>query len=332
MKRLYALIAILLVFLGFAYVKENDPNQAADRKHTPTVGILQLMSQPALDTIHHGIIQGLKDGGFTPGKNVKIDYQNAENDQSNMMTMSNRFVNEGADAMIGIATPSAQALANSSSKIPIILGAVTDPKGAGLVTNNTKPGGNVTGVSDQAPLAEQLALIRRVMPHLKTLGIMYTSSDDSAVEQYKQFKVLCKQAGIPLKAYSISNTNDVQQVSQQMVRSVDAVYVPTDNTIASAMQTLVQNANTANVPVFPAVDSMVKDGGLATYSVDQYKLGVLTGKMTAKILKGQKPATTPIRFVRHGKLIINMKEAKQLGITFPASVIKEAKAKGEIVK
>jgi putative ABC transport system substrate-binding protein len=331
MKRLYALIAVILVFLGFAFVQEGGDNKTA-RVGKPTVGILQLMSHPALDAIHHGILHGLKEKGYTPGKYVKIDFQNAQNDQSNLMTMSNRFVNENADAVIGIATPSAQALANATSKIPIVLGAVTDPKGAGLVKNNKRPGHNITGVSDQAPLKEQLGLIKKVMPNMKTLGIFYTSSDDSAVAQYKQFKALCAQENITLKAYSISNTNDVDQVSQQMVSGVDAVYVPTDNTVASAMQTLVKNANAAKVPVFPAVDTMVKSGGLATYSINQYKLGVITGEMTADILDGKKPATTPIHYIKHGDLILNQQEAKKLGITFPASLVKEAQQKGEIIK
>lgn len=331
MKRLYALIAIILVFLGFAYVDEGGVGKPA-KTAKPTVGILQLMSHPALDAIHRGIIHGLAENGYHAGKNVKIDFQNAQNDQSNLMTMSNRFVNEDADAVIGIATPSAQALANATSKIPIVLGAVTDPKGAGLVKNNQRPGHNITGVSDQAPLKEQLGLIKKVMPKMKTLGIFYTSSDDSASAQYKQFKVLCAQEHITLKAYSISNTNDVDQVSQQMVQNVDAVYVPTDNTVASAMQTLVKNANSAKVPVFPAVDTMVKSGGLATYSINQYKLGVITGQMTADILKDKKPATTPIHYIKHGDLILNLPEAKKLGITFPSALIKEAQQKGEIIK
>lgn len=332
MKRLYGLIAIILVFLGFAFVQEQGSPTGQQKGGKPTVGILQLMSHPALDAIHRGILKGLDDSGYKPGKDVTIDFQNAQNDQSNLQTMSNRFVTEGANVSIGIATPSAQALANASSKMPIILGAVTDPKGAGLVKNNNHPGDNITGVSDQAPLAQQLGLIKRLMPNMKTLGIMYTSSDDSAVTQYKQFKALCKRENVQLKAYSISNTNDVQQVSQQMVQNVDAVYVPTDNTVASAMQTLANNATAAKVPVFPAVDTMVKDGGLATYSINQYKLGVETGKMAARVLKGEKPGDMPIDFFKHGDLTLNLSVAKKLGITFPASMIKEAQTKGEIFK
>ncbi len=200
MKRLYGLIAIILVFLGFAFVQEQTSSTGRPSAGKPTVGILQLMSHPALDAIHHGIIKGLADDGFKADRDVKIDFQNAQNDQSNLQTMSNRFVTEGANVAVGIATPSAQALANASSKMPIVLGAVTDPKGAGLVKNNQHPGANITGVSDQAPLAQQLGLIKRLMPHMKTLGIMYTSSDDSAVTQYKEFKALCDREHVALKA------------------------------------------------------------------------------------------------------------------------------------
>ncbi|MSE22155.1 peptide ABC transporter substrate-binding protein, partial [Lactobacillus parabuchneri] len=156
---------------------------------------------------------------------------------------------------------------------------------------------------------------------------------DSAVAQYKMFVKICKQENVRLKAYSIANTNDLTQVAEQAVRSVDAIYVPTDNTIAGAMQTLVGAANNAKVPVFPAVDTMVKQGGVATYGIDQYKLGVATGKMSGQILKGKKkPATTPIKFFRYGKLIINEKQAHKLGIKVPAALLKKAQEKGELIK
>ncbi|GAB6093305.1 tryptophan ABC transporter substrate-binding protein [Furfurilactobacillus curtus] len=331
MKRMYGLITILLIFLGVAYFQGS--NQQATKQKIPTVGILQLLSHPALDTINRGIDDSLKAHGYIPGKTIHIDFQNAQGDQSNLQSMSARFVHEHVDAAVGIATPSAQALANATDNIPIVLGAVTDPKGAKLVANNEHPGGNITGVSDQAPLKEQLGLIKQLTPHLRTLGIIYTSSDDSATAQAKQFTALCKKEHIKLKAYTIASTNDVNQVSQTMANEVDAVYVPTDNTMASAMQTLVANTNAKKIPVFPAVDTMVKQGGLATYSVNQYKLGRLTGDMTVAILKHKsKPATTPIEFVRHGDLTINLATAQKLGITIPQSLINEAKQKGELYK
>ncbi|WP_412989123.1 tryptophan ABC transporter substrate-binding protein [Pediococcus siamensis] len=330
MKRLITFVTAIILFLGFAFFRGNSTKTT--KAKIPTVGILQLMNQPALAQIQKGVIAGLKSEGYVKGKTIKIDYQNAQGNQSNLKSMSEKFANENADLMIGITTPSSQALADVTQKTPIVLGAVTDPKGAGLVKNEQQPEGNITGVSDQAPLKEQLDLVLKLMPNLKTLGIIYTSSDNSAVTQYKLFKQLCEKAHVTLKAYSIANSNDLNQVSQTMLNNVDAVYVPTDNTIAGAMQTLVKNANNANIPVFPAVDSMVKQGGVATYSVNQYKLGVMTGKMAGKLLKGKKVRNTPVEYVKHGDLTINLKQAQKLGIHIPESLIKTAKAKGELFK
>lgn len=326
MKKVLAAFAAIYLFLAAALFINIKP--AAQKSKEVRVGVLTLMRHPALDEIYRGYKAGLAKSGYK----VKIDYQNANNDQSNLKTMAEKLVNNQDQVLFGITTPSSQALANATKKKPIVLGAVTDPKGAGLVKNNKRPGGNITGVSDRAPIKQQLKLIQRFLPKLKTLGIIYTSSGSSAVSGYKQIVSYCKQMGINYKAYSISNSNDLNQVSQQMLTKVDAVIVPTDNTIAGAMQTLVKNANAAKKPVFPAAGTMVKDGGLATYSVDQYQLGLIGAKMTVQILKGKKPGDMAIRYVEHGTPYLNLKEAKKLGIKVPASFLKEAKSKGTIYK
>ncbi len=326
MKKVLAAFAAIYLFLAAALFINIKP--AAQKSKEVRVGVLTLMRHPALDEIYRGYKAGLAKSGYK----VKIDYQNANNDQSNLKTMAEKLVNSQDQVLFGITTPSSQALANATKKKPIVLGAVTDPKGAGLVKNNKRPGGNITGVSDRAPIKQQLKLIQRFLPKLQTLGIIYTSSDSSAVSGYKEIVSYCKQMGINYKAYSISNSNDLNQVSQQMLTQVDAVIVPTDNTIAGAMQTLVKNANAAKKPVFPAAGTMVKDGGLATYSVDQYQLGLIGSKMTVQILKGKKPGDMAIRYVEHGTPYLNLKEAKKLGIKVPASFLKEAKSKGTIYK
>lgn len=326
MKKVLAAFAAIYLFLAAALFINIKP--AAQKSKEVRVGVLTLMRHPALDEIYRGYKAGLAKSGYK----VKIDYQNANNDQSNLKTMAEKLVNSQDQVLFGITTPSSQALANATKKKPIVLGAVTDPKGAGLVKNNKRPGGNITGVSDRAPIKQQLKLIQRFLPKLQTLGIIYTSSDSSAVSGYKQIVSYCKQMGINYKAYSISNSNDLNQVSQQMLTKVDAVIVPTDNTIAGAMQTLVKNANAAKKPVFPAAGTMVKDGGLATYSVDQYQLGLIGAKMTVQILQGKKPGDMAIRYVEHGTPYLNLKEAKKLGIKVPASFLKEAKSKGTIYK
>ncbi|MGO1779798.1 MAG: tryptophan ABC transporter substrate-binding protein [Lactobacillus delbrueckii] len=326
MKKVLAAFAAIYLFLAAALFINIKP--AAQKSKEVRVGVLTLMRHPALDEIYRGYKAGLAKSGYK----VKIDYQNANNDQSNLKTMAEKLVNSQDQVLFGITTPSSQALANATKKKPIVLGAVTDPKGAGLVKNNKRPGGNITGVSDRAPIKQQLKLIQRFLPRLKTLGIIYTSSDSSAVSGYKQIVSYCKQMGINYKAYSISNSNDLNQVFQQMQTQVDAVIVPTDNTIAGAMQTLVKNANAAEKPVFPAAGTMVKDGGLATYSVDQYQLGLIGAKMTVQILQGKKPGNMAIRYVEHGTPYLNLKEAKKLGTKVPASFLKEAKSKGIIYK
>ena len=326
MKKVLAAFAAIYLFLAATLFINIKP--AAQKSKEVRVGVLTLMRHPALDEIYRGYKAGLAKSGYK----VKIDYQNANNDQSNLKTMAEKLVNSQDQVLFGITTPSSQALANATKKKPIVLGAVTDPKGAGLVKNNKRPGGNITGVSDRAPIKQQLKLIQRFLPRLKTLGIIYTSSDSSAVSGYKQIVSYCKQMGINYKAYSISNSNDLNQVSQQMLTQVDGVIVPTDNTIAGAMQTLVKNANAAKKPVFPAAGTMVKDGGLATYSVDQYQLGLIGAKMTVQILQGKKPGNMAIRYVEHGTPYLNLKEAKKLGTKVPSSFLKEAKSKGTIYK
>ncbi len=326
MKKVLVAFAAIYLFLAAALFINIKP--AAQKSKEVRVGVLTLMRHPALDEIYRGYKAGLAKSGYK----VKIDYQNANNDQSNLKTMAEKLVNSQDQVLFGITTPSSQALANATKKKPIVLGAVTDPKGAGLVKNNKRPGGNITGVSDRVPIKQQLKLIQRFLPRLKTLGIIYTSSDSSAVSGYKQIVSYCKQMGINYKAYSISNSNDLNQVSQQMLTRVDAVIVPTDNTIAGAMQTLVKNANAAKKPVFPAAGTMVKDGGLATYSVDQYQLGLIGAKMTVQILQGKKPGNMAIRYVEHGTPYLNLKEAKKLGTKVPSSFLKEAKSKGTIYK
>ncbi len=330
MKRLIATIIALAVFLGVAFNVEKKQEESKNKM--PTVAILQTLSHPALDQIHQGIVDGLKEEGFVNGKTMKIDYQNAQGDQSNLKTMSDRFVQEKASVLIGIATPAVQSLANENSKIPITMGAVSDPVGTGLVKTLEKPGGTVSGVMHKEPVAAQMKLIREFMPDLKNIGVIYTSSDDSSIAEYKEFKKLAEKAGITVKTYTITSTNDIDQVSATMASEVQAVYVPSDNTVASGFSTLVKNTNAKNIPIFPGVDSMIKGGGVATVSVSQYELGKLTGKMAAQELRGKNPATMPVETVKKGSTVINQKQADKLGLKVPASAIKQANEKGEIIK
>ncbi|NVY96437.1 ABC transporter substrate-binding protein [Lactobacillus sp. DCY120] len=329
MKRMYTVIALLLLCLGIGYFQKG--NQPANKISKPRVGVLTLMHHPALDQIYAGFRKQMAREGYRDGKNVTIAYQNAQGDQSNLQMMAHKLVSDRADVLFGITTPASQALANSTTKIPVVLGAVTNPQGAGLVKNNQRPGANITGVSDRAPIKEQFRLILKFLPHVKTLGIIYTSNDNSAVTEEAEFVKEAKRHNVELKAYSIANSNDLNQVSQQMLTEVEGVIVTTDNTVAGAMQTLVKNADAVHKPIFPAVDTMVKQGGVAAYSINQYRLGEESGKLTAAILRGdKKPATTAIRYLKHGEPVLNLKQAQKLGLKIPADFQKEAETSGKV--
>ena len=327
MKRLIGTIIALFAFLVAAFVFENN-KQTAEQKR-PTVGILQTLSHPALDQIHQGIIQGLKDEGYVENKNVKIDFQNAQGDQSNLKSMSDHFKQENAALTIGIATPAVQSLANQAGSVPVIMGAVSDPIGAHLVKSMTRPGGKVTGVQ---PIPAQLKLLQTILPKAKKIGVIYTSSDDSSTAEYHEFKKLAEAQGITVRPYTITSTNDIEQVAQTMAGKVQAVYVPTDNTVASGIATLLKATNAAKIPVFPAADTMVKSGGLATRCVSQFDMGVLTGKMAGQILKGKNLATTPVKRVTSYETVINQKAADELNIHIPNQVLQAVHKKGRIIK
>ena len=218
MKRLIAAISALVIFLGYAFFYESKQETKQEK---PTVAILQLMTHPALDSIHHGIVDALKENGYVPGKTIKLDYQNAEGDQSSLKTMSDRFKNENSAVMIGIATPAAQSLANvANGKTPVVMGAISDPIGAGLVKNIKHPGANITGVIHKEPVKQQVKLIKTIMPNVKVIGGLHTSSDDSSTAEFKEFKQLAEKEGIKVKDYTITSTNDIDQVSSTMASEV----------------------------------------------------------------------------------------------------------------
>ena len=298
----------------------------------PVVGILTMMHHPALDQIQKGVVAGLAAEGYHDGNNIKIEYQNANGDQSNLNTMASKLVNDKAKVTVGITTPACQALANATKDIPVVMGGVGDPIGAGLVKDEKQPGGNVTGVHGINPSAQQIALVKKFIPNLKTLGVIYTSSDPSSESQYKTMVKAAKQMHVNLKTYTIANSNELDQVSQTMLNKVDAVIVPSDNTIAGSMGTLVKNANAVNKPVFPSADTMVKDGGVATIGLSQDGQGFEAGKMAARILKGEKASTMPVNDYKHGEPVLNLKPAHKLGLKIPADFQQAAEQDGKVFR
>lgn len=328
MKKMIGFIIGVFVILGigfFTYEEDTQNNAEGETADdTVNVGLLQLASHPALDDIAQGTVDALEDGGFIEGENMNLDYQNAQGDQSNLSTMSTRFVSNDSDIMVGIATPAAQALANESSDTPIIMGAVTDPVNVGLVDDLENPGGNITGVSDMTPVREQIELILEIMPDAERIGVFHSASEENSVLQGEIAVDVLNELGLEAVQMTVTSTNDVSQVGTQLVNEVDAIWVPNDNIIASAFPTLIESADNAGIPVFPAVDTMVAQGGLATLGLNQYNLGYVTGQMTAAVLNGEDPGTMAIQYPDEVDLVINQEKADNLNIDLPENVVEEA--------
>lgn len=311
---LIGLALVIIAVLGYQSVTKKETKTTSAT--TAKVGILQFVTHEALDEIYRGIKAGLEEEGYS-GDKLKIDFLNAEGDQSKVQTMSQKLVANQNDVLIGIATPAAQGLASATKEIPIIMGAVTDPVGAKLVKSLDQPGGNVTGVSDKTPIKAQVDLIKELTPNVKTVGVIYSSSEDNSKSQVEEFKTLAEKAGLEVVVKSVPSTNEIKTTSEVLLSQVDAVWVPLDNTIASAFSTLVQVAKEAKKPIYPSVDTMVEEGGLASVVIDQYQLGVETGKMAAKVLKGEDVSTLPVNVFDEGTPVYNEEVAKELGITLP---------------
>lgn len=290
------------------------------------IGVNQLVPHEALDASYNGFVDALEDEGYIDGENITIDYQNAQNDQSTLNTIATKLVNDGSDLILAISTPSALAVLNATKDIPILVTAVTDPADAGLVESNDAPGGNLSGTSDLTPVKRQIELIKELVPTVETIGVLYSSSESNSKIQVDMAVEAAEELGLEVVEATVSSTNDIEQVVQSLVGRVDAIYAPTDNTIAAGMPTVAMVANANGIPIICGEEGMVGKGGLATYGINYYRIGWMTGKQAVKIIKGEaSTATMPIEYLpdEEYSLTINQEVADQLGIEIPQDLLKQ---------
>lgn len=288
------------------------------------IGIVQIVEHPSLNTIRESLIEELQAQGYKDGEQIAIDYQNAQGDQTNLKTIAQKFVSNKYDLIIAIATPSAQAVVSETKDIPILFSACTDPLGSGLVTDMEKPGGNVTGTSDAVSAEKIMELAKRITPDFKTIGALYNSSETNSVAVINELKEYAKKSNIAVMDATVTNSSEVQQAVTSLVDKADVLFSPIDNTVASAMPVVTQITNKAKKPIYVGADSMVKDGGLATYGINYQVLGKETGAMAAEILQGKKPGDMPVKTMKDMDIYLNKTTANAIGITIPDDVMKEA--------
>ncbi|CAO3446265.1 ABC transporter, substrate-binding protein (cluster 15, trp?) [Azospirillum argentinense] len=297
---------------------------AAALAQTKTVAITAIVEHPALDATRDGVIEALKAAGYTPGDTLKVEYQSAQGNPATAAQIARQFAGARPDVIVPISTPSAQAVVASTRDIPVVFTAVTDPVGAQLVRSLDKPGANVTGVSDMAPVAEHVALIREIVPSVKRLGVLYNAGEPNSVSLVKALKDEAQKAGLTVVEATATKSADAQPAARSLVGKADAIYVPLDNTVVSALESVVAVGQQAKLPVFSADTDSVARGTVASIGFDYRQVGRQTGEAVVRILKGEKPGEVPVTFAKGTDLFVNPKSAAAMGVTIPEAVTQRA--------
>ncbi len=291
---------------------------------TYKVAVSQIVEHPALDATRQGLLDGLKAKGFEEGKNLEFTFQTAQGNPAIAVQIAKQFVGAKPDVLVGIATPTAQALVASTKTIPVIFTAVTDPLGAKLVKNLEKPEGNVTGLSDLAPVAQHVELMQVIVPGLTTIGVVYNPGEANAVSAIELLKSAAKEKNLKVIEATALKSADVQGAARIIASKVQVIYAPVDNTIASAIDALVGVCNQAKIPVVGGSTSFVKSGAVASLGFDYYQVGLQTADYVEAVLNGKAISEIPVSFAKGSDLFLNLKAAESLGITLSESMLQRA--------
>lgn len=304
----------VLTGCGNSSTTESTDNEKANIK----IGVAQIVDHTSLNTIRDSFKEEMIALGYPEDC---MDFQNAANDRSNLNSIMQKFSGDKKDAIVAIATPTAQAAANFAKDTPIVFSAVSDPIEAGLLTNIEKPDKGITGTSDEIQVDQILDLALTINPDIKTLGFMYNPSEANSVSNLEKVKAYCEDKNIEVVESAVTSISDVQTNAQVLVTKVDAIFAPNDNTVASAMSALANEANKAKVPVFVGADSMVQDGGFATVGIDYTDLGKETAHMVDDILNGKTAEELPVKVFKEDlNVYVNESVLNTLGITLPDEV------------
>ena len=327
---------VLAVILGAAMItaglagcggNTGSSQSSSEGEKMYSIGISQFAEHGSLDNCREGFIQGLEEGGLVEGENLKIKVSNADSDTGTAAQIADTFVADKVDLICAIATPSAQAAYNSArnTDIPVVYTAVTNPEEAQLADDEGMPVGAVTGTSDQLPVEAQLAMIREILPDAKTIGILYTTSEANSAYSITQYEKYAEEYGFTLETAGVTNTSEVSMAAASLLDKVDCLTNLTDNTVVSALPTVLDQANEKNIPVFGSEIEQVKRGCLAAEGLDYVNLGIETGKMAAQILKGEaKAEDMKYELLTDSSLYINQAVADNLGITVPDDMTQRA--------
>jgi putative ABC transport system substrate-binding protein len=303
------------------------PQSSPENNHRKTLGITQIVEHPALNAVRHGLLRQLTQEGFIEGQNLNVLYENAQGSTLISTQIAHQFLSSPLDVAVAISTPSAQALFFLAQKqdkaLPIVFSAVSDPQSAKLQSPDNRPY-PITGVTDTPNLLALRELIQSMMPQLKTIGVIYNLSESNSVATVKTLKTLFQERGIQVYEVTVNKTADVAQVTQNLIGKVEAVYLPQDNTVVAAVETVAgilagSNASltTSPIPIFTSDPVLVKKGIVAGVGFDYEQVGIETGKVVAQILRGENASTIPVHTPGKIKAVINKPLAETYHLVVP---------------
>lgn len=295
------------------------------RSGKKSIAVTQIVEHPSLNAIRDGLKEELAQSGYEADKTLNWSWESAQGNPSTAAQIAKKIAGETPDAIVAISTPSAQTMIAAAPKLPVVFSGVTDPLGAKLVPNLQAPGGQVTGVSDRVPLGKHLELIRKLTPKAKRIGVLYNSGESNSVSQVNLLKAEAKTQGFTIVEVTVTNSNEVATAAKSLVGKSDAIYVPTDNTIVSALESVLQVGMSNQLPVYAGDTDSVDRGAIATLGFNYKEIGRQTGKMVVRVLKGEKPGAIAVETPTQMDLVINAKAAKQMGVTVPADLKQSAK-------
>lgn len=315
-------LTFLAVFTGCSSNQKESTEKTSGAEKTYKIGITQIADHPSLDNCRTGFIEGLKEEGFIEGKNVTFDYKSAKGEIATANTIATSFVGNNYDLICAIATPSAQTAytAASDKKIPVVFSAVSDPVAAKLVNSLEKPGKGATGTSDVIPVEKQLEMIRAFLPNAKKIGILYNTSEPNSATQIAMYEAAAAKFNFEIVKVGVAAQADIPMATDNILGKVDCITNLTDNLVVSNLQTVLGKANAKKIPVFGSEEEQVKNGCLASQGIDYIKLGIQTGKIAARVLKGEDINNIAVETIKESKLVVNETVMQNLGLTLPENL------------
>ncbi len=313
MKKIIAVMLAIIMLLAFAGCGETQN----EKNYVLKIGIIQYMSHPSLDNCYNGVISALESSGIQ----YTVDYQigSGNSADSDCTNFAKNMVAANYDMIIAIATPAAKSAfaATDDTEIPVIFCAVSDPVAAGLVESMDAPGYLCTGTSDVLDLEAQVALIKAMQPEVKSIGILYTSSEDNSITNLKNFKAICDKEGIEVVATAVQGASDIPSAAEELASKVDCINNFTDNNVVNNLSVVLTAADKYGIQVYGSEEEQVINGCLASVSIDYVALGRVTGEMAVSVLKGEDASTMAVKTITEATPVINSSVLKKLGLSTP---------------